>query len=415
MKILLQRVLQRPIFKELSWYFMAQVVVQAISFFSVIIVARYLGPTNLGLYSFVLNYAALVLMFIGGMDFYFTWKIAKSEDYFSDVKEYVGHKFNVYVTFSAIGIIAAWVVLPPDVAYMSTIVLAPVFVQALNAFSYYAVATNRAKVMALVQVFSAIILFLIKLFLVFIQAPLYLFMAVAAADLILLGAVLAFYFLRMPEWRKSFTSFKLPSFLSSLLFLYSIRLSIIALGCWMLLLRIDQLILATLVNAYTLGIYSAAVKVAEVPNFLAGVLSTALVSRIALAAVKDDNLSRSNLKRAMVTYLISGITVAIVIIALAPFAIRVLYGSEFLDSVPVLRVYALSIPGMFMNYFFLGMYGATERRSRQVLIFGGAVVVNVALVYILTPFYGAVGAALSTSIAYTLAAIGFYINVEDKK
>lgn len=415
MKIFFKNLLRKPIFRELSWYAIAQIVVQVISFLSVIIVARYLGPVNLGLYSFVLNYAVVTLTFIGGMDFYFTWKIAKSEDYYRDVKEYVGHKFNIYVSFSILGIIFAWVILPKDLAFMSTIILAPVFVQSLNTFSYYAMATNRAKLMSIVQIVSAIALFLIKIYLVFIKAPLYMFVFVLALDLILTGIILFIYFIRMSEWKKSFSDFKLPSVLSSLTFLYSIRLSIIALSCWHLLLRMDQLILATISNAYTLGIYSAAVKIAEVPNFLAGILSTALISRIAYTSLKNDDISKSNLKKMMFAYLISGIIIAIFIILIAPLAIEMLYGSKFIDSIPVLRAYALSIPGMFMNYFFLGTYGATDRRNHQVAIFSFAVVINILLVYMLTPIYGVVGTAFATSIAYTVSAIGFYVNLENKK
>lgn len=51
--ILLKRISEMSIIHQFSWYTFGQIFVQLFSFLGVIITARYLGPTNLGLYSFV--------------------------------------------------------------------------------------------------------------------------------------------------------------------------------------------------------------------------------------------------------------------------------------------------------------------------------------------------------------------------
>lgn len=407
--------LKTSLFRRLSWYTLASVVVQGSSFVSAVVVSRYLGPSNLGLYSFVQNYAGTVLTIIGGMDFYFVWKLAKSEDYFGDVQLYVGHKINIYITLALLGVSFVWIVLSHEVAFMITLLLVPACIQSLNIFGYLAMATNRARLVTMVQITVALTLLSSKIILVFLKAPLYAFVIVAALDLVLSGIITCTYFIQKPEWRNFFGSFRRPSFLNSYYFLYSIRLSIIALSCWQLLLRIDQLILATISTPYSLGIYSAAVKVAEIPNFLGGVLSTALVSHMAYISGREDADSKSKFKRTMLLFLMSGSVVSIVMIIFAPVAVHILYGSKFVESVEVLRVYALSISGMFMNYFFLGIYGVRDQHHHQVAIFGIAVMVNIVLVYILTPTFGLVGTAFSTVIAYSISALGFYYNLESKK
>lgn len=403
------------LFQEISWYTLGQIIVQVVAFFSAVIVTRYLGPINLGLYSFVQNYVGTILTVIGGADFYFTWKIAKSKNYIEDVLECFGYKLYLYITLACIGTFFAWLVLPNDIAGMISIMLIPVFIQSLNAFSFYVLATNRAKLMAVTQTLSAIALLIIKIGLVSLHAPLYMFVVVSALDLILSGIIFTVYFIRFNEWRSAFKVYTFPSFIKVYTFLYSIRFSIIALIFWQLLQRIDQLILATFSNAYTLGIYSAAVKVAEVPNFLAGILSAALISRLAYVATNYDEESKRKLSKIMSSYLVAGVAIAFSLVVLAPFAVHVLYGSKFADSVFVLRAYALSIPAMFMNYFFLGVYGAKERQKYQIGIFGAAVVVNVVLVYVLTPLFGLTGTAYATVVAYTVAAFGFYIVLDYKK
>ena len=401
----------RPIFKELSWYTFAQVFIQAASFLSVIIVSRYLGPTNLGLYSFVLNYVGAFLTVIGGMDFYFTWKLAKSENKIEDFKIYVGHKFNVYFVLSLFGLISAWYVLPKDVATMVSIILLTVSLQSLNTFLIYAVVNNRAKLVATVQMLCAGIMLVAKISLVLLKAPLIWFIAVSAVDLFLSGVIFSFYFFRTPEWGVAFKTFRLASFLSSFTFLFSIRLSIASLIFWQLLLRVDQLILATISNAHSLGIYSAAVKISDVPNFLAGILSMALTSRISNIANQDTKGSKNSLRKIMFYYAGVGLLIAIVFIVFAPLAVKILYGDRFIESVPVLRMYALSIPGMFLISFFTSMYGSRDRYNYQVFTFASALIINIVLIYKLTPLYGLIGTALATVTAYTFAALLFFLNI----
>lgn len=403
------------IFQDISWYVVGQLIVQGTSFISAIIVSRYLGPTNLGLYSFVQNYVGTILTVIGGTDFYFTWKIARSKNYIQDVLECFGHKLYLYIVLTCIGVVSAWAVLPHDVAFMVSIMLLPVFIQSLNSFSFYILATNRAKLMATTQIISTLLLFFAKVALVFIKAPLYMFVVVSAVDLVLSGVIFLFYFIRFKEWRDAFKTFVFPPFIDVFSFMYSIRLSIFALIFWQLLQRVDQLILATFSNAYTLGIYSAAVKVAEVPNFLAGILSAALISRMAYVATNNDEDSKRKLRKIMISYLVTGTLIALILVIFAPIAIHILYGTKFTSSISVLQVYALSIPGMFMNYFFLGMYGAKDMQSNQIGVFGVAVIINIVLVYILTPVFGLIGTAYATVIAYTVAALGFYSILHKKQ
>lgn len=411
----LKRLSEFSILKDVSWYTFSQIFIQGAAFFSAIIVTRYLGPVNLGLYGFVQSYVATTLTVVSGVDFYFTWKIAKSDNFFRDIQETMGYKLSINILFSILGIGSAWAVLPSDVAFMVTIMLAPMFLSSFNAFSFYALAKNKAKLISIIYVISSVIILLTKLGLVFIKAPLYAFVIVAALDMLLSGTILTLYFLQDKEWKGVISTLKIPSFFKSVTFLYSVKSSILALVCWQLLQRVDQLILATISNAYNLGIYVSAVKIAEVPNFLAGILSSALISRMAYVAVNNDDKSKSHLRKIMFSYLGIGSLIALIIVIFAPLAVHILYGARFTESVPVLQAYALSIPGMYMNYFFLGMYGARDRQHHQVGIFGFAVLVNVVLIYILTPMYGLVGTAFATVVAYSFSALLFYLNLDNKK
>lgn len=405
------RIMKHSVFKQLSWYTLGQLVVQLFLFLGIMVTSRYLGPVNVGLYSFVQNYLAAFMTLTIGMDFYFTWKVTKSENKIYDLAEYVGYKLNVTLLLTFIGVLGALFVLPGDVARMAIIMFAPLVLTSCTGFFQYAVATNNAKRIALLQILAAGALFSLKIILVVLEQPLTAFVIVNAIDTVLVATLLAVMYVSAKDVRSELYRHALPSFTKTLQFLYSIRMSLIAIALWQLILRIDQLVLATLTNAYALGIYSSAVKIAEVPNFLAGVLYTALVTHVALFANKEDGHSKRRLRQVLLLYMFVGAFVSLFVIIIAPLAVKVLYGSQFLDAIPVLRAYALSIPGMFVTFHYFGVYGVKDKHLIQSVIFVLAIMLNIGLILVLTPLYGLVGAALATAISYTLVAGTFYFHV----
>ncbi len=405
------RVTEHILFRQLSWYTVGQIAVQLFSFLGVIVTSRYLGPTNVGLYSFVQNYLALFMTITIGMDFYFTWKVAKSDNKIKELVEYFGHKLNVTVLLTFIGVALALLVLPKDVALLAIIMFVPLIFSSCTAFFLYAVATNKANTIALFQIGASALLFVAKIILVISAAPLIAFIVVNAVDTVLVAMLLGGLYLSKESILNSFKESTFPTLFKTMQFMYSVRMSLIAIALWQLILRVDQLVLATFSNAYTLGIYSAAVKIAEVPNFLAGVLYTALISHIALFAGNDDTHSKRRVKQVLLLYAFTGLVIATFVFFIAPYAIYFLYGSKFAEAIPVLRAYALSIPGMFMSFHYFGVYGAKEKHFFQSVVLGSAVLLNIVLVYALVPVFGLSGAGFATALAYTSVAIAFYLHV----
>ena len=177
-----------------------------------------------------------------------------------------------------------------------------------------------------------------------------------------------------------------------------------------MLLRVDQLVLATFSNAHNLGVYAAAVKIAEVPNFIAGSIYATLVSRIAVATIENNALSKSDTRKMMYYYLAIGGLIAVLVVLFAPLLVTILYGSKFIETTSVLKVYAFSIPANFLFFFFFGVYGAREAYSYQIMIFVTAILINILLIYLLTPLLGLPGTAFSTVVSYSFEIILFYLH-----
>ncbi len=98
-------------------------------------------------------------------------------------------------------------------------------------------------------------------------------------------------------------------------------------------LRVDQMLVGFAAGAQPLGLYVAAASFANLPKFIAQSVGLVAYPRIASApgAVEAWQISRRTLIRGSVL-----VVVAVVgLMAVVPFILPVLYGSEFEDSVPL--------------------------------------------------------------------------------
>ena len=107
-------------------------------------------------------------------------------------------------------------------------------------------------------------------------------------------------------------------------------------------------------------------------------------------------------------YLYAGVFVALFLFIGAPFFVYVVYGNRFLESINVLRVYAFSVPGLFVSYYYMALFGAYEERKAPALGALFAAILTILLVYICTTSIGVYGTAFASVISYTLSAFFFY-------
>lgn len=407
-KRLFFEITSKNIVKDMSWYTTANIISNLFGFIGVFFVSRYLGPTNLGLYAFVINYVSTFFTIFGGSDLYFTWEISRSEDIYKDIKEYVIYKLYLFLSIFLVVLLSAFIVLPKDVAILVVVFMLPMVVYSLSAFAYYALSIKKAKLVSIINIASNFVFLLVKLLLVFISAKLSYFVFFASFESVLGTTAIAFYFLREKDWREKLSMVRIPNFIFVFHFLNKVKSSIVVVIVWQLLLRADQLFLATVSNAYSLGIYSAAVKLAELPNFFAGVLYSAMIGRMAGVIGENHSYGNKKLRILLGVYFFIGLLFSLIVILFAPVFVNIIYGSKFSDSVNVLRVYAISIPFFYLLYFFYLFLGAAKRYLVQAIVLSVSVVLNIVLVVIITPIYGLVGTAVATVVSYALGCLLFY-------
>jgi len=170
--------------------------------------------------------------------------------------------------------------------------------------------------------------------------------------------------------------------------------------------RIDQLLLGQMLGNHELGLYSAAVRVSEVFNFVPVALTTSLFPALAITWTQDPALAK---KRLVDLYrLMTWITVAIAL-PISLFArpvLWLLYGARFSGAEGILALFVWS---RFFTAFGVarGIVIAAEGRFRYSM--AGALVgsaLNVGLNLLLIPRYGAMGSVVAMMASFALTIFG---------
>lgn len=174
-----------------------------------------------------------------------------------------------------------------------------------------------------------------------------------------------------------------------------------------ILLRTEPVLLSFLKHAQNteVGIYSAAFRILEATMFLSWAFGAAMLPWLARSsAAKDARLVRGyevGLK-AIVSILMP---VGVALVLLAQPIVDVLYGDKYDASVLPLRILGALTVLYGVNYFTGVTLTAHDRPGLFSRLFAVVIVVDLACNAVLIPPYGAAGAAVSAAVAGALLAV----------
>ncbi len=165
--------------------------------------------------------------------------------------------------------------------------------------------------------------------------------------------------------------------------------------------KLDQIMLRTMVGAEEVGVYAVAVRITESFYFLPVILCSVLLP--VLTSAKDSG----NYNRLFDTlYRFSfylGSAICFCIISFGNELVTIAFGTEYNESVTYLKIYALSIPLVFIGVA-SGKWLITEGLQKHSLYRTLAgLSVNILLNLLLIPRYGGTGAAIATLASQAMA------------
>lgn len=175
---------------------------------------------------------------------------------------------------------------------------------------------------------------------------------------------------------------------------------------FMVYLRVDQVMLGQMAGDREVGVYAAAVRVAEIWYFIPTAIVSSVFPDIVRSRELGEEIFYGKLQRLYNLLSFLGYAVALPTTFLAPWVIDLLFGSAYAAAGPMLAV--LVWAGLFANLGVARNAFLLATNKPRVLLFAVLVgaVSNVLLNLVLIPRYGGMGAAVASCVSYWFAAHG---------
>ena len=367
-------------------------------------VARYLGPEQFGLFSYVLAFVALFGVFATlGLDDIVVRDIVRNP---SDKDEILGATFSLKLLGGLVGILlttAGILLLRPNdrlTHSMVAIIASGLIFQSFDTISFWFQSQVQIKYVVYAKNGAFILIALAKVGLILSHASLIAFAWAALAEIILgaVGLTLAYgangHIVR--AWRGSIARAR-----SLLTDSWPLILAGLAIVVYM---KIDQIMLGEMLGNQAVGLYSAATRISEIWYFIPVAIVSSASPSIVEAKAISDSLYYQKVDKLFRLMAVLAFSIVIPMTFFSGHIIDLLYGPEFAGAGSVLAIHIWAAVFVFLGVA-QGPWTVNEglmKLSLQRTVIGA--VANVVLNLLLIPRIGVVGAAISTLIAQALSS-----------
>jgi O-antigen/teichoic acid export membrane protein len=168
--------------------------------------------------------------------------------------------------------------------------------------------------------------------------------------------------------------------------------------------KVDTLLLFALASPAAVATYEAAYKLFEVSRFVVRPTATVFFPVSAALAGRGDWTRFSHtLRRLLALSGGIGVVISVVVLASAGLVVGLIWGDQYRDTVPVLRVLYLAVPTIYLGFVATFLAGALHLEAAAAKVLALCLTANVALNLLTIPRWGPLGAAWTTVATETLA------------
>jgi len=168
--------------------------------------------------------------------------------------------------------------------------------------------------------------------------------------------------------------------------------------------RVDMFLVNAFLNSTSVGLYSISVSIAEKLWMLSQSVSVVLLPRV--SELKDDEDIRRKITPLISRWvLLVTILISVVLAVISPWVIKIFFGEEFNESAVALQIILPGIVVGSMSRVIANDIAARGKPEINMYVSLFTVAVNIVCNIILIPVMGINGAALTTTISYSLGGI----------
>lgn len=360
-----------------------------------IYIARYLGPEEFGVLSYVLAIATFMVAISRlGMDAILVRELVSTPE---RKQQLMGTAFwMMFVAALACYVLVGAVIwiteeLVSVKIYASIIAVSTIFTSFM-VVDFYFQSQVKAKYSAICKSVALFLMSMVKLYLVFIKADLIWFVYAFLID----HVVLAVIFIVAAFGNKNigfFKSFCWQDAKQMLKSAWPLVLGAVAIQVYM---RIDQVMIRNMLGLHEVGIYSAAVRIYEAWAIVTAIITVSLLP--AIVKLKQGHEGNYHKRLAQLFRLVIWMSVFVAIaVSLVSEQLMVLaFGEEYRGSAPVVDIIMWTAVFAAMGSVSARYFNVEKMEKKFALRTALAAVLNVGLNFLLIPVYGIKGAAIAT-------------------
>jgi O-antigen/teichoic acid export membrane protein len=389
-----------------GWQFSDNFLRMGVGLFVGVWLARYLGPEQFGLFSYALAFVVLFSPLATlGLDDIVVRNLVRDP---ACKEETLGTAFILKLAGGAVSFVAAigtiFVLRPADGLshwLVGIIALGAIF-QAFQAVEFWFNSQVQAKYVIFAKNTAFMICAAIKIGLLLAKAPLLAFAWVSTFEIIVgsAGLVLA-YRSKGGRLRELKSSLEMAKVL--LKDSWPLIFSIISIIVYQ---RVDQVMLGEMVGSEDVGVYSVAVRLAEVWYFIPASIYWSVLPSIIEAKENDEGLFYDRLQKHYNLTVLIAYAIAVPVTFLSGWLVTTLFGADYSKAGTMLAILIWANLFAYLEVARCSFFTAMNWNKIYFVTLLLGAVINVLLNLFLIPRYGGVGAATASLIAYWFAAHG---------
>ncbi len=391
-------------FKNTSWLILEKSLKILVAIFIGAWIARYLGPTQFGTLNFAISFVAIFGSISSlGIQNIFIRELVKNN---FDEDQIISTSFAVmfigaFISFFLIYFSLFFFNFEKDVNLIIIFISFSIFFQVFNFIDFFFQSKVLSKYIAFTNIICLLFSTMFKVYLIIFDYPLLYFAFALSFDAFIIAiGYLIFFFRKSKFYLKNFK----PIFSIALYLLkesWPLLISAIMITVYM---KIDQIMIAQILNTTMLGYYAAGVTISSSFHFLPMVIAASVFPAIAQLIFDDRKLFDIRVKYLHRLMIFTAISLSLIIFSASDFLVNILFGNKYQLTSEVLKIH------IFASIFvFIGVSNDKWLLANNLQLYSlintfiGALT-NILLNFIFIPKFGIIGSAWATLLSYFVAA-----------
>lgn len=391
--------------KNLSWLLVSRLLCMVISFVATAFIARKIGPVNSGQLSYAMSFVVMFSFIPSmGIDTILYRDLVRHKE---RTNYYLGSALGIKLlasTFTIILVTIAAIVFAGDklsimlIFILSLSFISSSFLVVVNEFN----AKVASKYPAIVSVIVIFILNLTKVFILFFNKGIIYLALVTVLESVLYSFF--YFYLYKKVLHATIMDWKFDKVVAASLLRES--WPFIFNGAFLVIYsKIDQVFIKHMIDTYSVGIYDAAVRVAETWYFIPGLIINSLLPALVNANSTSGHLYQKRLVYLFIFIVVFTTLTSLVVTSIAPLIMSTIYGERYMEGVKILQIYIWSSIPTSLNIL-MSNYLVIEK-NRKILLLTSFIpmFINILLNLWWIPLYGIVGSAYATLVAFSFSPV----------